>query len=292
MTSLTSKASPSWSSDPRGSHAVRGTLVVVVPTVEGILIAADSRATAAGRFIDDIDKIEVAPTDHPVVFALTGLTEFLAPCPDHLSLNEWVSELRFSFRARDIVNRYYALTPHFTLRQDSFTELARTLAVHYQRYLMTVPYLWPTLSCKPLCRLVACQINPQDHRPIYASVRFDLGRDGLAPTDLIVNTYSPTDPLDIILVGEGRYAVDHVLTGVGRPFMSEEALALFEGDFQILDVTLDQADRLAISIIEATEATTALVPTPDRIGIGGPIQRAFLTSDQVVLHSPRSPNRP
>jgi hypothetical protein len=269
--------------------AVRGTLVVVVPTADGILIAADSRGTAAGRFIDHLQKIEVAPTRRPIVFALTGLTEFLSPCPNHLTLDQWISESRFSFRASDVVNSLFSSTPNFILSLDTFTELAQSLANQYQHYLMSDRRLRTTLVGKSLCRLAMCQIRPDDSTPVYASASIDCRPDGAAPRDFIVNTYLHTDPLEVILLGSGRYVIDHVLNGVGRPFLSDEALTLYEGDFRIQDVTPDQVDRLAVSIIEATKTTTAYVPTPDGIGIGGPVQRAFLTSSQVTFHSPRAP---
>ena len=59
-----------------------GTIIVLIPTRDGIIIASDSRATASDQQICDLRKKIIALPEalrQPTAFAASGLTEIAEP---------------------------------------------------------------------------------------------------------------------------------------------------------------------------------------------------------------------
>lgn len=60
------------------NQALSGTLVVMVPCQDGLVVAADSRTTVAGIYLDVRDKIIVPGSPPHTVATVTGTGEIIA----------------------------------------------------------------------------------------------------------------------------------------------------------------------------------------------------------------------
>jgi len=71
-----------------------------------------------------------------------------------------------------------------------------------------------------------------------------------------------------------NYLNQYVFRGVGRAFLSREAIRFLTEQRSAAEISRQEAVAVAIDIIEATSKTTALIPAP--YGIGGPVDVVLL----------------
>jgi hypothetical protein len=77
--------------------------------------------------------------------------------------------------------------------------------------------------------------------------------------------------------GETDYLDQQVIKGVGRQYLSAATSGFYTKRRSVRDVTIDEAEALALDLIQAAAHTTALVPPPS--GIGGEIDVVLLGRD-------------
>jgi hypothetical protein len=73
------------------------TLIVAIPSSEGIILAADSRVTAGEAFINGDMKLHVVQGPPCLVYSITGITEFRETPPAGVSVAEALPNLRVLF---------------------------------------------------------------------------------------------------------------------------------------------------------------------------------------------------
>ncbi len=262
-----------------------GTLVVAIPTKEGLVVAADSRATVEGEYFDGREKLNLVESTPPVLFTITGSADFIDPPPPGMTLREWVPKAPYGFRSSSVVRAYLQQSPVRPLTLDRVAKVAAALAASLQDYFHRVPIV--DFRGRELCRLAMFQAD--GGIPRYASVAIVVTEDGRveARGPIILKAYEPGSAMGGELIGEGDYTKAHVLRGEGRRFLPERAAAILNAKHvRVRDVAAVDGAFLARAIIEATEATTKLIPVPSGYGIGGPVYIYLVAPSSIKLLEP------
>src|SRR5437588_3979742 len=86
--------------------ATSGTLVVVIPTRDGLVVAADSRSTVLGQNFDGAEKLQLANTETPILVTITGTSDFANMPPPGVSLIDWMPNATYNYRGTAFVVSY------------------------------------------------------------------------------------------------------------------------------------------------------------------------------------------
>lgn len=255
-----------------------GTLIVAIPTKDGLVVAADSRATAEGEYFDGREKLNLVESTPPVLFTITGSADFIDSPPPGVTLREWITKAP-GFRGSSVVRAYLQQNPVRRLTLDRIAQVAAALAASLQDYFHQASIVG--FRGRELCRLAMFQAD--EGIPRYASLAVAVTEDGRveARGPIILKAYEPASAMGGELIGEGDYAKAHVLRGEGRRFLPERAVAILNAKLRVRDVSAADGAFLARSIIEATEATTTMIPVPSGYGIGGPVH-IYLVAPQSI----------
>jgi hypothetical protein len=155
-----------------------GKLIVVIPTADGLVVAADSRDAIRRFFTDNRKKLHVVNTRRPVVFAITGASDFPYPCPPKLNLSEWTANPdNYAFRTSTVVRMYLEQRPDFSLTEASLEEAAVELAGAVYTFIGSNPPKIEELAGRDLCVLLICQVKDSGDS-IVGSVGFRVASDG------------------------------------------------------------------------------------------------------------------
>lgn len=264
--------------------AERGTLVVVVPAANGVVVASDLRSTVGGKFFDGREKLHVVNTFAPIVFAFTGAPDFANPPPAGAELEDWVPRVSYAFRASDLVRSFLEGRRDFVLTDLSLRDVAVYVLAGARDFLGRRPQALNIFLGRELCRLALCQADAGGSASLYGSAVLKVELNGdIVLSQAQFTRYLPTDEMDFQLIGEARYVTRFVFDGPGRCFLTAEAQSLLKANVMIGQFQADEADRLATAIIDAAERTSALIPIPSGHGIGGGVRRLLLTATEAVL---------
>lgn len=263
--------------------AASGTLVMVFPTADGLVVAADSRTRFRGKLYDVRDKLHRADTRAPIVFAITGSGDFPDALPVGVAPEFWLRHCSYAFRGKDIVQTHLERSPEFLLSEVSLHEVARTLAVAYCGFFLHFPTKATEFEGHGICRLALCQVNPADGEMRFGSIGLAIDADGLAGTsDSRFVAYQRTYSKSYELIGETDFVIEHVLNGAGLQFIASEDLATWEAKRFVHDVKGHEAAHLARSIIAAADKISETIPLPSGNGIGGPVSSLLVTATSVL----------
>ena len=267
-----------------------GTLVAVIPTVDGLIVASDSRGMIRGRPIDTRQKLQIANTKRPTVFVITGAPDFPLQCPPEVPPEVWFANPLYLFRSCDVLQAYFAAHPDFRLSATSLHEAARSLADAASAFLKACPAKRQEFAYKNLSYVVICQA---DHDGLMCrGVCLAVDGDGqVSPADTADRYWKSGYPKDFELFGSSDYVIEHVLNGEGQRFLVGSAVSNWDQKQLIAEVRTLDAAQWAATLIKATEQMTALKPIPSGAGIGGPVSCLLLTESDasaVLMTAPQS----
>jgi hypothetical protein len=150
-------------------YPVSGTLVLVFPTADGLVVAADSRTRFRGKFYDVREKLHCAQTRAPIVFAITGSGDFPEGLPAGVAPEDWLRKCSYAFRGKDVVHTYLESHPEFLLSSSGLGEMARALAIAYSEFFRRFSDRVEEFIGRYFCRLVICQVNPASGEMLLGS---------------------------------------------------------------------------------------------------------------------------
>lgn len=261
--------------------ATSGTLVVVIPTRDGLVVAADSRSTVLGQSYDGAEKLQLANTETPTLVTITGTSDFANAPPPGVSLMDWMPKATYKYRGTAFVVSYLGKRQRISLSETTLMETAKALTVSLQDFLKSEPLMAAQFSNKELCRLVLCQASAKRGQ-IYGTVALRVDAKGLVSVESpLVKVFRDGDPKSLEFIGEDRYVVENVFGGVGQRFLSQESVSIWNKKNNVSDFAATDAARLATAILRATELTTGIVPVPSGNGVGGPTRVYVVTPKRV-----------
>jgi hypothetical protein len=267
----------------RTTSAASGTLILVIPTAEGLVVAADSRTRLRGKFYDCREKLHVAGTRAPFVFAITGSGEFPCAIPHGIDPEPHLRDGPYAFRGRDAVLAYCERNPDFVISCAGLELIGQGLATGYSEFLARHPTKADECIGQCICRVVLCQVDPVGGELLIASIAIAIDADRRAsPTAPTFHRVTSTDAAVCLFFGEVGYVVEHVENGAGRRFVPPDAESLWASMGLVRDLRAHQAVRLAVFIVKAAEQISAEIPLPSGNGIGGPVRTLLVTATAVV----------
>lgn len=262
---------------------IDATLVVAIPTKEGLIVAADSRVTLpSGQYFDIEKKLNVVESKPPLIFAVTGYSAVKEPVPPGKTLQEWFPVAPHRFQGSLIVQKYLQenLTRQLTLDQR-LTQSADALASCLNKFFSQNPQVIVSFHGRELCRLSIFQANGMAQS--WGSVPFEVSKDGrIEAKPAIIKSYKSTDAMDCVFFDPDYYTTTHVLRGQGRAFLPERAKKMVQQAMsdvppRIQEISANDGAFLARAIIQAAETTTKIIPVPSGSGIGGPVYIYLVT---------------
>jgi len=124
---------------------------VVIPTRDGLVVAADSRSTVLGQYYDGVAKLKIAATDTPMLVTITGNSDFADPPPAGVTLRDWMPRATYRYQGSAFVLSYLAKRSAFVLSEASLVETADKLAESLSEFLKSKPLVAaPSLRVRTL----------------------------------------------------------------------------------------------------------------------------------------------
>lgn len=240
------------------------TLIVVIPTGEGVIVASDAIAEVGGHLVPDRDKLRaVSPQTIVTASGTTDLyrrSESGAPTgPAIVATNDILST--------EVTNRARPFITTAIVR-----EAARSVARAVRECFALGPSVRDELVGLYICGIIV-QFDPCTRRTLVGQFRVEVTPEGnVVTSSLGMDTVQPTDRRDFLLIGEADWVKEHVLstTGAGHRFLPAESGSWTSGEM-VQDVEPAAGARIARALIRATELTCDLgVPHEQRIG-GEPV---------------------
>lgn len=254
-----------------------GTLVVVIPTSEGVVLAADSRITLRRQFVDGVNKIRLVSGRQDLAFVLTGQSEFLPVLPDDATAQElrdaWERGPR-QFSGQGVVEKFLASQPPAPLDAQILVSLGRRLSVSLVDALRS-RMDGRLFYGQQLFRAVIAQYDSTTATTRIGSLRVDLSERGIPNIrDIELDTVAGRDSKIALIFGEQRYFEENVMRGFGQRYIAGEAREIWGSGGRVRDFTALSAATVARSWIRATAKMTEIIPITN--GVGGPLKLFLL----------------
>jgi hypothetical protein len=259
---------------------VSGTLVVSLPTRDGLVIGADSRATAGGEYFDSEQKLCLVETKPPVVFTITGTSDFLDQPPSGVSIRDWFPRAPFRFRGSDVVETAIWNAPAAEDPLSRLTVGASALASSLGQYFSRVPAAGALFRGRDVCQLVVA--GSQNAALACASVVIVEHENGSVVVEAPnLRVYQSDSSVIADLFGESEYVLTHVLQGPGSLRLPVLVRGILNDPPRVWELGGREGVLSVRAIIQASEAMTSVVPVPSGNGIGGPVQGYLVTGTSV-----------
>ncbi|MCA1514557.1 hypothetical protein [Bradyrhizobium sp. NBAIM01] len=259
--------------------AARGTLVVAIPTKAGLVLAADRRTTPRGIHCDGVRKILVPKTKGTTVF-ITGMATMrdMSAIPD--------DELCETLRTTPSPIDFGRMTTAFVDRQSGplidldGQGLSEAIFAEIRRYIEGGE-LQPFFGQERVTTIVIASFDPESR--VSRVWQFWVNFTGpvlfqLQP--LPVRKFSLDDAPDIIPYGENEYFASNVLNGIGRQFL-DGSIETIRDKRSIANVSVEDARKAGVNLIEAAAETASLIKPPS--GIGGGVDCALVGEETRLL---------
>ena len=264
---------------PHSFSPAGGTLVLAVPTSEGLVVAADRRTTPRGIYCDGVRKILHPKVSSSVVF-ITGLATLrdMSQIPDEKlceTLTTTPSPIDFGRATVAFIEQQ--AEPIVEIDGQRLTEV---IYAEVRRYLEGGE-LRDFIGQKYVATIVIGSFDPASGTARIWQFWVDFtGPVHFQLQPYPLRRFDPSDAPRIEPFGETGYFAVNVLDGIGRQFLDGGYEALLRKQ-RIADVSVDEACSVASSLIDAATKTTALVKPPS--GIGGGVDCTLVSRETKVL---------
>jgi hypothetical protein len=259
------------------------TLVVFIPTNSGIVIAADSRHTIAGKFCDGETKIVVSPHSRLAAAAVTGQPEWYdRPALPGTNPCERFSKEVPVFDALRLVRGFLAEHPTWIQNQD-LSNLRDRCVRELDAYFSSHPLAASSAGVGPVFVVLIATFDPKKHVSsicwftvsVGGSLHKALGSDPTFRTWALSDSETP-----VAVAGEKDFYEKYVDIGKGQRFILHKPKAT------VSETDAGYGKSQATDVIRAASRIAAEMQIP--LGIGGPIDVASLdgTSDVKIERVP------
>jgi hypothetical protein len=252
------------------------TLVVLVPSADGLVVAADSRTSILGASCDGQFKITQLRRPSRTVVMVTGDGVFIkppsAPEPDLCRYQQSAPRLLDMAAVVSSYLQQKAPDPAQFSLEDLGAECVRAA----ERFQASYPAAFQAHTGGEIFSVVIASYDPTARVSKLRNfvVRIDRETHRIEAARFTEIAVSPTDRRGVWTYGETAYVDQNVYAGLGRQFLTAPTLNFILVDKPVAQAPLDQAVAVAVNLIQATSRATKVVPAPS--GIGGPIEVVLL----------------
>lgn len=242
-----------------------GTLVVVIPTADGAVIAADSRGTLSNGAVIDTERKIVRSADLPVAAFVTGTASA------SLTFNSRTRRTRTDFDVAATLQRELNRLDHIPDLED-FRDIVESVAGNIRR---------SRNAADGLLRNRLTVVGLVTFRRETAQTTIYTGRLGTDAEDNLNVDILPSQEIDsgsalhVRVYGEAGYAMAHVLTGAGRARLSPSTLRLLNVRTTVGQINAPAASAAARDIVQTVGRTMAEDRTVP-VTVGGPTRSVLV----------------
>lgn len=260
------------------------TLIVVVPSADGVVIAADGRISLAGVSCDNQYKITELKRPARTVIAVTGEVAFISP--PAVGQQDVCAYLKSAPRQLDIssVVKHSMERRHIDPFTLSLGDVGAECARAIEGFQKSHPAALEQWIGREIFSVVIVSYDPRAGNTLILNfvVRIDSATHQIQAGRFTRNLISAQTRRGVYSYGEADYLNANVFGGVGRKYLSETTRQFILADKPITEVPLSDAVAAATNIIEAASLTTKIIPSPS--GIGGPVDVILLGKDRRPKH--------
>ena len=266
---------------------IAGTLIVMVPSNAGLVVAADSR-TRPEKGINCDNQVKIFEPTHPnhMILTVTGTPTILEPSSEPVPLGRICDYINSTTRILDI----HKEALEFLEESSAETIAALDMSALVKRCIDATRSALAQGGIKLHLRrtqdmfsVVIAAYDPQTGSSAARSFVIGLTRQ-LEP--VLARTFerkaTPDDNQNYWAFGETDYLYRQVVRGIGRRYLSPATTRFYTTRRPVRDVSVEEARALAVDLIAATARTTAVVPAPG--GIGGPIDVVLVGKEPRPQH--------
>ena len=272
---------------PEPLSSVPGTLVLMVPSNAGLVVAADSR-TSPEKGIDCDNQFKIFEPSHPghMILAVTGTPILLEPSSQPVPLGRICEYINSAGRVLDIHKVAMEFLEASGAERIEFVDMPALAAQCIEATRSGLAQDGIRLHLPRTQEMFSVIVAGYDPRTGNSAARsFVIGlTEELAP--VLVRTFErkagPDDNQRYWAFGETDYLNRHVVRGLGRRYLALATTAFYTTRRLVRDVSVDSARALAVDLIEAAARTTGIVPAPG--GIGGPIDVVLVGKEPRPQH--------
>jgi hypothetical protein len=256
----------------------RATLVVLVPSADGLVVAADSRMSFLGSECDGMFKIVELARPARTVVMVTGDSIFLKPpAAGEPDLCHYVESAPRMLDIDVIVKSY--LDQHATDPSQFPLEALGNVCVRaVDRFRQSNPAAFEAYAGKEIFSVIVAGYDPASRVATLRNfvVRIDATTHRIQAARFVSIAVAPNDRRGVWIYGETAYVEKYVYAGFGRQYLTASTLNFILVNRPVAETPLSQAVAAAVNVIQATSRATQTVPAPS--GIGGPIRAVLLGS--------------
>ena len=249
------------------SIPAHATLVAVVPSRDGIAVAADSRLTFLGSQCDGAFKILIPSNPARTLAVVTGDSVFVPPPPANADPCRY---LETAPRLLDI-NAVVAAALAKSGPQISTAAISQACLSAVRAFARRFPGVLKPYAARDIFSVVLVSFNPASKSTILRNFVLRIDASGLhaSTARLTETTLDSRSPRDVWVYGETAWMSSTVYNGPGRHFLDPSTLAFLADRRPLADVPLLEAAAVAGNIVEAAVRTAQTNPPPS--GIGGQV---------------------
>jgi hypothetical protein len=263
---------------PNSMIGSQGTLVVLIPTNRGLVIAADSRSTTLGVRCDGNSKISFPRQPSLSVVAATGTSTWISarvplwphdPCGD-------IAKNGITFLDSKKIAVEYLEQNNKPVRDIDWQDFARHVTAEILRVADSNPEYVRTFAGKTMFLIVFGAYDPDEKISYVRAVQFNLTQTLAIEAKLVTDAkFDLSSGPDYPHFGDTLNFTENVMLGQGKEFLPV-SLSELHAKASIAEVSNDLAADLAVNLIEAAKKTAASVPSLN--SIGGPVDAYLLSS--------------
>jgi hypothetical protein len=248
---------------------IAGTLILVIPTREGVIIAADSLSTVGGIAIPDRTKLHTIPNFNRTVFTITGYSDFFPAPPSNVGTAIWIRTAQPIFSGQDSVRKVLSEAGDIRVSQTLLKLIGESLVRDFQGYFKNKPDSKRQFIGTEICRLLLAQYDAGTGISSIATFVIHM----TAAEEVLADQYSideigPNEERYIGKFGEQQYVDAHVLQpgSVGWPHLGPDIVKLWNGPKLVRDMLPQNAAKIASLVIHATEVASRTIPIKTAVG--------------------------
>jgi len=227
-----------------------GTLVVIVPSADGLIVAADSRTSLPGIFCDSQYKITELRKPIRTVVAVTGEVAFIAPPGPEV--NDMCGYLKSAPRMIDFssVVKLYLERKNVDPFKLSLDDLGSVCVGETERFLRVYPDAFERFVGHEIFSVVVASYDPHSKNSLILNfvVRIDAVTRKVEAARFTRNMISTQSRRDVLSYGETDYQNKYVFGGVGRRFLTSDTLSFILIGRPVSEVRLEPVPQIRTGV--------------------------------------------
>lgn len=248
---------------------VKGTLVLAIPTRDGLVVAADSKASVAGEVITGRKKLITLSGNVRTVFAITGRAMFYHRRPIEVPWSTWLDQMPPDCSGEATIRAVLQREGDVIVSDTLLSEIAESSARDFNSYFQRVTEIRETVKGGELCRSAIFQFDPDLRQSFVASYQIDCDANGVATTSQVrIRTFPLASPICLLRFGVLQFVDSHVFAwgSVGRNYLGSKFEKLWDAAKTVEERTAMQAVQIASGIIAAADLASLHLANAPAVG--------------------------